>query len=28
MAHGLGTYENSLLVYCGEWRCDKRHGKG
>jgi len=28
MAHGLGTYENGIMVYSGEWRCDKRHGKG
>lgn len=28
MAHGYGTFENSFLVYSGEWRCDKRHGVG
>lgn len=27
-AFGQGTYENSLKVYSGEWKCDLRHGRG
>jgi len=28
LAHGHGTFENALKVYLGEWRNDKRQGKG
>lgn len=28
MAHGQGTFENSLKVYSGEWRNDQRNGNG
>jgi hypothetical protein len=28
VAHGTGTFETSQKVYCGEWKNDKRNGKG